>query len=109
MTRQFVEDDFDTDLLLGLILGLFGGIIAAILFAPKPGQETQNDLQKVVNNVSDEFTHGFYRSKGQYKAIVGKTKQEIEDRLEKRELKKQANRMAEAKRREALETGIYEF
>jgi hypothetical protein len=49
------------------------------------------------------------RSKVQYKDIVGKTKQGIEYQLEQMNQRKQAVRMAEAKRREDLESGSYEF
>lgn len=97
------------DLLLGLILGLLGGTIAGILFAPKPGKALQEDIQVLINHVPELLDDGLNHSKRQYRELVGKTKQNIENQLTQRSQRKKAMRMAEAKRREELETGTYEY
>lgn len=106
---QRSKDGFDLDLPLGLIIGLLGGVVAGILFAPKPGKELQDDVQQFINKLPDELSDQLSASKVRYKEMVGKTKATIETNLEKRNQRKQALRMAEAKRREELETGSYEY
>lgn len=97
------------DLLLGLILGLLGGTLAGILFAPKPGKAFQEDIQSLFNNFPEVLDDGLTQSKRQYRELVGKTKENIENQLTQRSQRKKAMRMAEAKRREELETGTYEY
>lgn len=107
--RRDYRGSYSFDLPFGLILGLLGGVLLGILFAPKPGKELQDDVQNLVNRLPDELNQGFSRSKVHYKEIVGKTKNTIERQLEQRAHRKQAVRMAEAKRREEQEAGIYEY
>jgi gas vesicle protein len=107
--RQYEKESYDYDLLIGLFLGLLGGALAGILFAPKPGKELQDDLQKFAKELPEEMNERWSRSKVQYKDLAARTKYGIEDQLEKRALRKRARRMAEAKRREELEAGAYEY
>ncbi len=101
------DDGFD--LFLGLFLGLLGGGLAGILYAPKPGKEIQKDVKSFIDTLPEEVNEGWSRSKGRYKEIVGRTRQEIENQLEQRSQRKQAIRMAEAKLREEQEAGNYDY
>lgn len=107
--RPEYKDRYSLDLPFGLILGLLGGALAGILFAPKPGKELQDDVQRFVNRLPESMEDGLSRSKTQYSELVDKTKQRIEVKLDQRAQRKQALRMAEAKRREELEAGVYEY
>lgn len=102
MAQSNATEDALFDTLLGLILGLLGGVIFGLLFAPKPGKELQDDLQDVVNQVPDKLK----KSRKQYETLVDKTRGGIEIQLEKHQHRKQASRMAEAKRQEELEAGV---
>ncbi len=97
--------DDGLDLFLGLLFGLSTGILAGILLAPKPGTELRNDLKGFVNNLPNEVNVSLTRSKGQYKELLGRTKEGIETQIERRNERRQAIRMAEAKRREEQEAG----
>lgn len=106
-THSREQDDFA--LPFGLFLGLLGGLLAGILFAPKPGRELQADLRNLAANLPDEVNTRWSRSKVRYQDLMGRTRQGIGLQLEKRTLRKQALRMAEAKRLEEMEAGSYEY
>ena len=106
MTRYDDRDQFHVfDLLFGLMLGLVAGGLAGLLFAPKPGKDLQDDVQDFVKRLPNQLDQGLSKSKVQYQALVGKTREGIETQLEQRSFRKQASRMEDAKRREALEIG----
>ncbi len=107
-TREYRSTE-SLDLAFGLILGLLGGALFGILFAPKPGRELQDDVQKFMNRLPDELSDKYSSSRKHYQEFVGKTRQNIETKREQRTMRKQAPPMAEAKRREELETGAYEY
>jgi gas vesicle protein len=103
------KDSHPMDLPFGLIFGLLLGALVGILFAPKPGKELQKDVQDMVNQLPDGLNNGLSKSKERYQELVGKTKQNIETQLEKRNKRKVATRMAEAKRREEEEIGSLDY
>ena len=41
------KEDSSISFGVGLLLGVVGGVIAAVLYAPKSGEETRKDLQKL--------------------------------------------------------------
>jgi gas vesicle protein len=53
------------DLIKGLILGALGGLLLGILYAPKSGRETREDIRKSTEDIYD-------KTKEQYRqAILG--------------------------------------
>ncbi len=99
------RDSYGWDLPFGVILGLLFGFLGGVLFAPKPGKELQKDVQAFVDRLPENLNEGISTSKVRYKEIVGKTKQSIESQMEQRTQRKNALKMAEAKRREDQEYG----
>ncbi len=102
----YENERLDLDLPLGVLLGLLGGAILGILYAPKPGQELQTDIQDFVQQLPGGLNQGLSKSKVKYKELVGKTKDGITVQMEQRKHKKRAARMAKAKHREAIEAGF---
>lgn len=107
MSRHQSNDAFD--LPFGLILGLMGGFLFGVLFAPKPGKELQKDVQNYMDGLPNKLNRQVATSRAQYVELVDKTKQGIETQIEQFNRRKQAVRMAEAKRREEQDTGSYDY
>ena len=73
------------------------------------GRELTGDVQRFVTGFPDELNHGLSKSKVRARELVDRTKENIGTRLEERTQRKRALRMAEAKRREELEAGGYDY
>lgn len=62
------------NLLKGLLIGGFIGAVVGILYAPKSGKETREDIVRTTNDlvsrVKDEYEKAVERSKAAYEAAV---------------------------------------
>src|SRR5664280_2743301 len=59
------------DLLKGLLIGGLIGVVAGILYAPKSGKETREDL---LSRAKDEYEKAVEKSKAAYEAAVKRLK-----------------------------------
>ena len=41
---------------VGMLMGIVGGVIAAILYAPKSGEETRKDVENVITDLAQKYT-----------------------------------------------------
>ena len=39
---------------VGLLMGVVGGVIAAVLYAPKSGEETRKDVENVITDLAQK-------------------------------------------------------
>ena len=79
----------------GLLIGGLIGVVAGILFAPKSGKETREDIARVTDDLmyraKDEYEEAVEKSKAAYEAAVKRLKDlelsakdkfyEVEDRV----------------------------
>jgi gas vesicle protein len=93
------------NLVFGFCIGGLLGLVAGVLFAPKSGKAFQDDIQKIVDTLPEVVSSGVDASKTRYDEIVHKTRDGIETQISEHQRRKQAQRLAEAKKREAQETG----
>ena len=66
------------DLLKGLLIGGLIGVVAGILYAPKSGKETREDIARTANDLlsraKDEYEKAVEKSKAAYEAAVKRLK-----------------------------------
>jgi gas vesicle protein len=66
------------DLLKGLLIGGLIGVIAGILYAPKSGKETREDIARttedLLSRAKDEYEKAVEKSKAAYEAAVKRLK-----------------------------------
>ena len=66
------------DLLKGLLIGGLIGVIAGILYAPKSGKETREDIARTTDDLlyraRDEYEKAIEKSKAAYEAAVKRLK-----------------------------------
>jgi gas vesicle protein len=78
-TGGVAMSDRDGDFVKGLLIGGILGAVAGILFAPKSGKETREDIARkadeLVTKAKEEYEEALERSKKTYEAAVGRLKE----------------------------------
>ncbi|MEB3286289.1 MAG: YtxH domain-containing protein [Vampirovibrionales bacterium] len=103
MARQ--QDDGIFAFILGLFTGVLAGGVLGLLFAPKSGEETREDLEDLAKRLPDEIKDPNSKSRH----FIEKTKANIEHQVSEAKHRRDADRMAKAKRAEELASGNYEL
>ena len=75
---------------MGLLAGILGGVVAAILYAPKSGAETREDIKNTVNDFAQRHAPEIKEAKKQAK--LEKMENKKSGKISKRKLKKIAAR-----------------
>ncbi len=83
---------------MGLLAGVVGGLIAGILFAPKPGEETRKELAKAATEFYEKHSPEINEAKKQALISVDVVKCKLE-----RQLKNLADMVKSRKLRKAKE------
>jgi len=98
-------------LICGILGGAISGILLGILFAPRPGKETQEcmqgQLQNLVNRLPDPATEDARSGAGNARSLFLKTRANIETQVERVSRSLQSSKLAKAKIREAQSNEIY--
>ena len=107
MARE--HNDGIAEFLLGMILGVAGGALLGILFAPKSGQETRQDVRAFFEDLPDKVKDDMQNPEGKTRGFFGKTLLKLEDQVGKVNKAIRAGKMAEAKKREEIASGGYTY
>ena len=102
------NDDGISSFLIGLSVGLFGGIVAALLTTPKSGTELRDGVSQAFRDLPDRVNDELAQSSTKTRELFDKTRQNIEDQIDRSRKDRSADRMARAKQAEELASG-YEF
>jgi gas vesicle protein len=90
----------DSGFLFGILVGGVLGGLAGLLFAPKKGDELQEDvkvfLDSIPERVEDEMAPD-----SQTRQVIDKARFGIEERVERYNAKREAKRQMDAKQRES--------
>lgn len=86
---------------LGLLAGVVGGVIAGILFAPKPGEETRKELAEAANEFYEKHSPEINAAKRQAIQSVDLVKCKIERQFKNISDRIKSNKLRKAKVREA--------
>ena len=70
--------------MFSFLLGLSTGIALGVLFAPKAGEETREDIKETMDNIKYKVDDIYHRSVFKTSELVEKGKEKTNDFLEKR-------------------------
>lgn len=91
---------------LGLIAGVVGGIIAGVLYAPKPGEESRKELKEVVSDLAEKHSPEIKEAKKQALESIDLAKYKLERQFRKLNHMLKSKKMQKAKEMEDTE---YDF
>lgn len=91
---------------LGLLAGVVGGIIAGILYAPKPGEESRNELKEVVSELAEKHSPEVKEAKQQALESIDLVKYKLERQYRKLNHMLKSKKLQKAKE---LEDTEYDF
>lgn len=108
VTREVIREESDSivEFLIGIVIGLATGGILAMLFAPRTGRETRQSVQRFCNRFPSQVRDEIQDPEGKTRSFIGKTLINIENQVEKVSKAIQAGRMADAKNREEMASGV---
>ena len=85
---------------MGLLLGVLGGVAAAILYAPKSGAETREDIKNCVNDFAQKHAPEIKEAKKQALESLDMMKYKREKQYNKINEHFKAKQMAKAREKE---------
>ena len=94
------KDDNSIIFGMGLLAGVVGGMLAAILYAPKSGKETREELKTFVNDFAEKHATEIKEAKKQAMESLDMMKYKLEKQYNKINDHIKAKQMAKAKRME---------
>jgi len=89
---------------VGTLFGVLAGVAVAVLFSPKSGEEMRKDLKTAAKKIMSEKNPKMIYTNQINKVALAKLQYSIEKQFNKIIETIKAARMAEAKRKEELET-----
>ena len=87
---------------MGLLAGVIGGVAAAILFAPKSGEETREELNEFVKDFAQKHVPEIKEAKKQALESLDMMKYKLEKQYNKINDHIKAKQMAKAREREDM-------
>lgn len=94
------KDDSSFEFAMGILAGVAGGIVAGILFAPKPGEESRKELKEAIDNLREKYSPEVLQAKEQALNAIKSSKEKIEDAYQKFNDYLKAKQLAKAKNNE---------
>lgn len=91
---------------LGLLAGVIGGIITGILYAPKPGEKSRNELKEVIENFAEKHSPEINEAKKQAMESIDLVKFKLERQYRKLSHMLKSRKLQKAKE---LEDTEYDF
>ena len=91
---------------LGLFAGVIGGILAGVLYAPKPGEQSREELKEVVIDLTQKHSPEVKEAKKQALESVDLVKYKVERQYRKLNHMFKAKKLQKAKE---LEDTEYDF
>ncbi|MDQ5988544.1 MAG: hypothetical protein CSYNP_04304 [Syntrophus sp. SKADARSKE-3] len=71
------------DLLKGLALGALAGVICGILFAPKSGRETREDIRKSTTDLCDKAKEQYHQVVEKMENLAGRGRETYAEKKER--------------------------
>ena len=94
---------------MGLLAGVVSGIVAGVLFAPKPGEESRRELNDAACEVYEKHSPAIKEAKKQALESVDLMKYKLERQLRKFNNMVKSRKLLKAKELESLSDDEYEY
>ena len=94
------KEDSSISFGVGMLLGIVGGVIAAILYAPKSGEETRKDVENVVTDMAQKYAPEIQEAKRQALTSIDVMRYKLEQKYNKINESIKAKQIAKAKEKE---------
>lgn len=91
---------------LGLLAGVVGGILAGVLYAPKPGAESRSELKEVISDLAEKHSPEVKEAKKQALESIDLIKYKLERQYRKLNHMLKSKKLQKAKELEDIE---YDF
>ena len=102
MSRASSSSSSDSPLLVGLLLGVIQGVLLGLLFAPKPGSETNQDVNRFIKTLPQQLSDDYPESL----AMLKRARIKVENGISKVRRALDADKLAAAKQREEQATAV---
>lgn len=89
---------------IGILIGVVGGVAAALLYAPKPGEDARREIKKTFVDLTEKYSPEILKAKKQALDIIKSSKSKIEEEYKKFADNIKAQKLANAKN---IETDVY--
>ncbi len=94
---------------MGLLAGVVSGIVAGVLFAPKPGEESRRELKDAACELYEKHSPAIKEAKKQALESVDLMKYKLERQLRKFNNMVKSRKLLKAKELESLSDDEYEY
>lgn len=94
---------------MGLLAGVVSGIVAGVLFAPKPGEESRRELKDAACELYEKHSPAIKEAKKQALESVDLMKYKLERQLRKFNNMVKSRKLLKAKELESLSDYEYEY
>ena len=101
------KEDSSISFGVGMLLGVVGGVIAAILYAPKSGEETRKDVENVVTDMAQKYAPEIQEAKRQALTSIDVMRYKLEQKYNKINESIKAKQIAKAKEKEYAEKNFF--
>ena len=100
MEDKMAKEDNSVSFGLGMLIGVVGGVIAAVLYAPKSGEETRKDVAEVITDMAQKYTPEIKEAKRQALTSIDVIRYRLEQQYNKISDSIKAKQLAKAKEKE---------
>lgn len=87
----------------GLLAGVIGGIVAGILYAPKPGEESRKQVSEAISDIAEKHSPEVKEARQQALESIDLVKYKLERQLRKLSHMLKSKKLQKAKELEELE------
>ena len=94
------RDDKSVSFGLGLLIGVIGGVVAAVLYAPKSGEETRKEVGEAISDIAQKYTPEIREAKRQALTSIDVIRYRLEQQYNKISDSIKAKQLAKAKEKE---------
>lgn len=88
---------------IGVLLGVVGGVISAVLYTPKSGEQTRKELENVIENIAQKYTPEIRQAKKQALTSLDVMRYKLEREYNKISDSIKAKQIAKAKEKESID------